>query len=104
MKRKEDAQRIVNNEIQQIYDIAKCDGRTWTKTEAMCYGLASRMLLVTIIDADPQHEMDASGMAIVDSAVATHCAALSNFINAGALDEDAVYQAYVNLVQKWQTL
>lgn len=66
--------------------------------EAMCYGLSS-LIMAHTFEANAKDERT---LEVLGIAIAAQCATLYGFIKAGELDQDSVYQSYINLVQEWK--
>lgn len=99
---RKEAQKQVDSDIEEVYQKAIADGYDYSVTEVMCYGLSFLTMTKTIEANAKSDSYDEKTLeAIEEIAIAVQCATLNNFIEAGELDQTAVYESYINLVQEW---
>lgn len=99
---RKEAQRQVDSDIEKVYQIANDDGEDYSATEAMCYGLSSLIMAQAFHEANAKSDSyDEKTLEVLGIAIAAQCATLNGFIEAGELDQNFVYESYINLVQEW---
>lgn len=98
---RKEAQRQVDSDIEKVYQIANDDNENYSATEAMCYGLSSLIMAKTFKANAKSDPYDEKTLEVLGIAIAAQCATLYGFIEAGKLDQNSVYESYVNLVQEW---
>lgn len=99
---RKEAQRQVDSEIEKVYKITHDHGQDYSVTEVMCYGL-SFLTMTKVFEANAKFDSyDEKSLEVLDIAIAAQCATISGFIEAWELDQNAVYQSYIDLVQEWK--
>lgn len=98
---RKEAQRQVDSDIEKVYQIANNDGEDYSATEAMCYGLSS-LIMAQAFEANAKSDScDEKTLEVLGIAIAAQCATLNGLIEAGELDQNFVYESYINLLQRW---
>ncbi|MDA3767992.1 hypothetical protein PF586_05890 [Lactobacillus delbrueckii] len=66
------------------------------------FGLTS-LIMAQAFEANAKSEFyDEKTLEVLGIAIAAQCATLNGFIEAGELDQNFVYESYINLVQGWK--
>lgn len=98
---RKEAQRQVDSDIEKVYQIASDDGEDYSATEAMCYGLSSLIMAQAFEATAKSDSYDEKTLEVLGIAIAAQCATLNGLIEAGELDQNFVYESYINLLQRW---
>lgn len=98
---RKEAQRQVDSDIEKVYQIASDDGEDYSATEAMCYGLSSLIMAHAFEATAKSDSYDEKTLEVLGIAIAAQCGTLNGLIEAGELDQNFVYESYINLLQRW---
>lgn len=98
---RKEAQKQVDSDIEEIYQKAIADGYDYSVTEVMCFGMSFWATKIAFEANAKFDSYDEKSLEVLDIAIAVQCATLSGFIEAGKLDQNAVYENYIDLVQEW---